>query len=141
MKLINNILYIEFSDFLIAGWKEDAVKKANFRNGPYWMMIPNPTDKRMPLVQYDTLRPKDKQKLTDHYGDVYEHISKEPIRQLLAMDTQAELFFKDYRYAGGKVLPFEHQVKYTTAASWLNLINSCLTNKKVIKEDLKLSVD
>jgi len=131
MKIINNILYIEFADFMLAGWKADGIKKANFRNGPYWQMIPDWADKRKVLVQYDELRNKDKEKLTAHFGNPYEYIAKQRIKQLLELDHKAESFYRDYRYAGDKYLPIVHQQKYTAAASWLNVcrqnkVNYCL---------------
>lgn len=141
MKIIDNLLYIEFSDFINAGWKEDAIKKANFRNGPFWQMLPDPLDKRKTLVQYDTLRPKDKERITTQFGNPYEYVAKEPIRKMVQLDPAAELFFKDHRYDEDKYLPFEHQVKYTTAASWLNLLIKLNENKRIIKKDLNLSLE
>lgn len=141
MKILDNILYIEFTDFIIAGWKEDAVKKANYRNGPYWQMTPDPLDNRKVLVQFEELRPKDKTKLTAHFGNPYEYIAKEPIKKMVEPDNQAENFFKDHTYDNGKTLPFEHRVKYTTAASWLNLLNKLNDNKKIIKKELNLSLE
>ena len=82
MKFIDAILFIEFADFLSAGFKEDTIKKNNYRNGEYWMMIDNPSDKRKPLVQYDTLREKDKEKLVAKFGDPYEFMAKVPIKKM-----------------------------------------------------------
>lgn len=141
MKIIETLLYIEFSDFIKAGWKEDTLWKANFRNGEYWMMIKNPSDKRKPLVQFETLRPKDKEKLTLHFGNVYEWIAKEPIKALVEKDLKAESFFTSYRYNNGTAaLPLESIAAYTRAASWLNSIIKCNDDKKFIKKQLNLSI-
>lgn len=140
MKLIDNILYIEFADFISAGWKDAAVLNANFRNGAYWRMIRNPDDKRKPLVQYDTLRQAHKEKLIQHFGNPYEFIAKEPIRQMLVFDAKAEAFYNAYRY-DGKTLPLEHKVKYTTAASWLNLVSRLNADKRLIKKELNLTLE
>ena len=134
-------MYIEFADFILAGWKDQALKMANFRNGPYWQMINDPGDKRKTLVQYDTLRPKDKERLTTQFGDPHEYIAKEPIKKLVIPDYKAEEFYRNYRYDSSKVLPFEHQQAYTTAASWLNMINRLNEDKRIIKKDLNLSVE
>lgn len=141
MKFIDKILYLDFKDLLSAGWKEDTIKKANFRNGPNWMMIPNPTDKRMPLVQYDTLRLKDKERIIALFGDPYEYVAKQPIKQLVQPDPIAEKFYVDYRYAENKFLPADHRNRYTTAAAWLNMLIKVNADKKFIKNELKLSLD
>ena len=141
MKLIDNILYIEFTDFITASWSPNTIKSANLRNGPYWQMLADPQDKRKVLVQFDTLRPKDKDRLTTHFGNPYEYISKEPIKKLVEADHNAEIFFKDYRYDNGKILPFEHQVKYTIAASWLNMLIKLNTDKKFTKKELGITLE
>lgn len=141
MKLLDTILYIEFADFINAGWKEDSIKKANFRNGPFWQMVSDPSDRRKTLVQYEALRPKDKEKLTAQFGNPYEYIAKEPIRKMLQLDDAAERFYKDHRYDTDKELPFEHRVKYTTAASWLNLLIKLNEDKRIIKKELNLTLE
>lgn len=141
MILLNNILYIEYADFIAAGWKEDAVKKANFRNGPYWMMIADPNDKRKVLVQFDTLRAKDKEKITIFFGNPYEFVAKVPIKKLVLPDPKADLFYSQYRYDGNKVLPFDHQVRYSLAASWLNMLTTVVDDKRIIKKELGISVE
>jgi len=138
LKLIENTLWIEYTDFLKAGWKEDSIKKANLRNGEYWLMMTDPSDKRRPLVKYDSLRNEHKKKLQDHFGDCYAYISKEPIRKLVKPDFKAEDYFLKYRFNDDTTLPFEHQKKYCTAASWLNMLVEVTTNKKILKNELKL---
>ncbi len=145
MKLVNKILYIEFSDFIAAGWTVDGVKKANYRNGAYWQMIPNPDDQRAVLVRFDTLRQKDQQKIELRFGNPYEYLSTEPIKQLVTTDFAACRFYSAHRYHGNKSLEPEYVDKYTAAASWLNMLirvtadNS--TKKQVIKQELNLTVE
>ncbi len=140
MKIIDKILYIEFADFLTAGWKEDTIKKANFRNGPFWVMINNPADKRMPLVQFETLRQKDKEKLKEQFGNPYDFIAKEPIKKLITTDQVASTFFINYKFDCNKNLPLDHVKAYTICACWLNMIIKCNDDKKFIKKELKLSI-
>ena len=142
MKLIDSIIYVEFADFIKAGWKESAVKNANLRNGSFWQMIKNPADKRMPLVQFDTLRQNHKDKLTEQFGDPAEYVALEPIKKLLVLDAKAEQFYRDHRFGNNNELSPEHQKKYTLAASWLNLIDRVLSDKKnLIKNELHLKID
>lgn len=141
MKLVNSILYIEFADFLAAGWNEDTVKKANHRNGPYWQMISDPQDKRRVLVEFEHLRKKDKDRLIAHFGNPYDYIAKEPIRKMVVTDPDAEIFFKDYRYDDGKVLPEEHQYRYATAAAWLNMLKRVQNDKRIVKNELSITLE
>lgn len=141
MKLINNTIYIEFADFIASGWKEDTIKKANLRNGPSWMMIPDPNDKRKVLVEFEPLRAKDKERLVAHFGNPYEYLAREPLRKLVVPDVKAELFYKDYRYDGGKSLPMEHQCKYTNASAFLNMLIRVTSDKRVVKKELNLTLD
>jgi len=134
LKLIDNILWIEYADFLSAGWKEDSVKKSNLRNGPYWIMIPSPTDRRSPLVKYETLRAEHQQKIQAKFGNPYEYMAKEPIRKMVKPDFKAEDHFRSYRFDNDKSLSYEHQKKYSIAASWLNMCIEITNNKKAFKE-------
>ena len=140
MQLINNILYIEFADFINAGWKEDTIKKANLRNGSSWQMIQNPLDKRKPLVQFDTLVDDHKNKLTLRYGNPYEWVVKQPIKALLKNDTNAHNFYLQYRYADNKTLPIKRITQYTRAAQWLTMLNEVSEDIKTIKKQLGINI-
>jgi len=141
MKLIDKLLYIEYRDFIAAGWKEQTIKMANHRNGSKWQMIKNPDDKRMPMVRFDSLVQAHKDKLTAQFGNPYDYIAKEPIKALVQKDYKAEEFFRQYRFDGNKPLPFEHQNKYTAAASWLNMLLKCAKDLPFVRKTLGLSMD
>lgn len=136
-------LYVTFSGFLAAGWKDDTVKKANLRNGANWQMETNPYTGK-PMVAYETLTDEHKQKLKAYFGDVYDYVAKDPLRKLVERDFQALEFYSTYRYEkNGKqeTLPSEHVEKYTLAASWLNMISKLLADKVYIKKTLNLKLD
>lgn len=151
----NKILYIEFADFLAAGWKEDSIKKANLRNGGNWQMIDHPTDKRKVLVQYDTLTDAHKEKLQiwlrkkhgcNHTmqcncGNPYEYVAKEPIRKLIQKDFKAEGYYTAYKLSDGRNLPLQYINQYTVAASFINMLLQVNSNKKLLKTTLNLSLD
>lgn len=139
MKIIDNVLWVEFCDFTTAGWTVSALKKANLRNGAAWQMMADPADRRRPLVKYEDLREEHKEKLKAHFGDVYHYVAKSPILKKVQKDLQAEAFYLAYRY-DGKSLPGEHIEKYTKAASWLNMIIGLVEDKKALKKDLGLMV-
>lgn len=140
LKIIENTLWIEYADFLSAGWKEDTLKKANLRNGPFWMMTADPLDKRKPLVKFETLRDEHKAKLNEYFGDVHSYMAKAPIKALVKIDHKAHEFFLSYRYDSNKTLPSEHITKYTTAANWLNMLNQVNADKRIMKKQLNLSL-
>lgn len=141
MKIIDNILWIEYADFLQAGWKEMTLKMANHRNGPFWQMMADPTDKRRPLVKFETLREEHKLKLNDHFGDCNSYIAKAPIKAMVKMDHKAHDFFLSYKFDGEKTLPAEHITKYTTAANWLTMLVNVNSDKKILKKQLNLSLE
>lgn len=145
MKLVNKTLYIEFADFIAAGWNVDGIKKANLRNGSFWQMIANPEDARAVLVEYESLRPNHKEKIEQAFGNPYDCLAKGPIKKLVTKDLKAEEFYLNYRYAENKTLPVDHISKYTSASSILNMITrvtaDSISIKEIIKEQLHLTVD
>ncbi len=150
-------LYIEFNDFISAGWKEDTIKKANLRNGCNWMMDKHPTDKRRPMVQYDCLVDAHKEKIQlwlrkknncqhNHSakcecGNPYEYMAKEPIRKLIEKDFKAESFYTVFKLSEDRNLPLEFINKYTTAASFLNMLLRLNGDKKMIRNQLNLTLE
>jgi len=151
----DKILYIEYQDFIAAGWKEDSIKKSNFRNGSNWQMIPHPSDKRKVLVQYDTLVDAHKEKLqlwlrrkhgckhemNCDCGNPYEYVAKEPIRKMVEKDFKAEGYFMAFKLDDGRSLPVEYIQKYTDAAAFLNMLIKVNENKKLLKTTLNLTLD
>lgn len=75
------------------------------------------------------------------FGDPYEYVVKTPIKKLVVTDFKAKEFFVNYRFNESKTLPLEHIEKYTTAASWLNMLNKLNDDKKIIKNELQISLD
>lgn len=138
----NNLLYLERIDLVPHIMGYDAFRKANERNGSYWQMLPNPYDNRIPMVQFETMRQGLKDKINAFYGgNVYDHFAKIPIKKLVVLDAKAEQFYQDYRYGTNFPLPVDHQSKYTTAASWLNMMIQAIDNKTFIKKELNLTLD
>ena len=142
MQFLNEKLYIEFKDFLAAGWKENTLKSANQRNGARWQMVQNPTDKRMPMVEFEPLIDDHKEKLNAKFQpDVYSYIATAPIKALVKKDAAASAFYTSFRFSSGLALPQEHIEKYSTAASWLNMLAKLNADKKYIKKVLNLTID
>ena len=141
MKLIDNLIFLEFPELIEVGVSEDTLKKASYRKSPSWEFITDPLDKRKVLISYEKLKDNYKKLINERFGNPYDYIAKEPIRKLFESDFKAKQFFKDFRYDDEKRLPFEHITKYTIAASWLNLLIKLNDDKKFIKKQLNLSVE
>lgn len=138
----NNELYLERTDLVPHIMTYEAFIKANQRNGSYWIMMQNPLDGRIPMVQFEAMRPAMKDKINAHYGgNIYNYFARLPIKALVVNDPKAEVFYRDYRYDNDKQLPPAHQAKYTKAASWLNMLIKATEDKCFIKKELKLTLD
>jgi hypothetical protein len=141
MKLIENLLYIEFAELVSVGISENTLKNAKLRKSPSWPFIDDPTDKRKVLMPFEKLKDEYKKKVETRFGNPYEYVAKKPIRDLVKWDDKAEEFFLSYTYGQDKKLPIEHVKKYTLAASWLNMFKAVKEGKKEIKKLLNLSID
>lgn len=140
MKIINDTLFIEFSEMVEAGVSDNYLSKAKSSGTKCWNFINDPGDKRKVLIDYEALRLNYKKQVQARYGDPYDYMAKTPIRNMVKPDFKAEEFFLSYRYDGDKVLPIEHRKKYTAAASFLNMLLYVDANKKVLKKELNISL-
>lgn len=141
MKLIDNILYLEFAEMVECGVSENTLFKAKQRNSPSWSIINDPDDKRKVLIEYEKLKDDYKRKVEARFGNPYEYVAKLPIRKLVKWDDKAEEFYLAYRYAENKPLPIEHVKKYALAASWLNMFKTVTEDKKALKKLLNLTIE
>lgn len=140
MKIISDNLFIEFGEMVEAGVSENYLKKAKSSGTKCWTFVNDPADNRKVLIEYDALKPNYKKMIHDRYGDPYDFMAKNPIRKMVKLDYKAEEFYLQYRYDNDKALPIEHRLRYTKAASWLNMLIEMNENKKAIKRDLNISL-
>lgn len=138
MKLIDNILYLEFAEVLECGISLDTLKKASSRNSPSWEFIDDPADKRKRLIKYEALKPTYKLLIENKYGNPYNALVKQPIRAMVVKDLVAERFYMDYTNEDGESIPEPSRIKFTTAASWLNMLAKM--DNKTIKSTLNISI-
>lgn len=139
MKIINDTLYLEFSEMIEAGVSENTIRSAKLRNA--WSFIPDPQDKRKVLIDYEALRLNYKKQVQERYGDPYDYVAKTPIRNMVKPDFKAEEFYLQYRYDDNKALPVEHRKKYTASASFLNMLVYVDDNRKILKKELNISLE
>lgn len=141
MKLIDNILYIEFAEMVDCGVSMNTLLQAKKRKSPSWSFIEDPQDKRKVLIEFEKLKDEYKKKLEARFGNPHEYMAKAPIRNLVKWDDKAEEFYLSYRYDANKPLPIEHVKKYTKAASWLNMFRDVTKDKKELKKMLNLTIE
>jgi hypothetical protein len=144
MRLINNILYLTFAEMVDCGVSENYLRKAKSTGTKCWTFIDDPDDKRRVLIEYSSLKDEYKKKAEARFGDPYERVAKQPIRDLIKWDNKAEEFYLGYRYASGDMmlpLPIAHVKKYTGAANFLNMLKQVTDDKKALKDLLKLNLE
>jgi hypothetical protein len=142
MKIIDRKLYLTFQQVLDCGIASEAyLWKAKSAGTKCWEFINDPADKRKVLIGYEALKDEHKEKVQKRFGNPYEYVAKEPIKALVQKDYKAEEHFLAYRYDETKQLSIEHVNKYTTAASWLNMLVKCDADKQFIKKTLNLRLD
>lgn len=140
MRLINNILYIGYTELVKCGVSELTIRSAKSKKVKSWVFIEDPDDNRRVLVEYEKLGNSYKALLKKRYGDVDDFIASQPIRNLVKWDGKAEQFYLNYRTEDSKPLAIEYVQKYTAAANWLNMLRDVLKDKKALKTLLKLDI-
>jgi len=141
MKTVNDILYIEWSELVLSGIPEGTLKSARARESGKWVFINDPDDNRKVLVEFEKLGASFKEKIESTFGNPYNYVARQPIKNMVQWDTKAEAFYLGYRYSESKTLPAETVKKYTTAASWLNMLKKITEDKTALKKLLNLSID
>lgn len=123
MKLIDNILYIEWAEMLDCGVPENTLKSARSKETKCWSFIDDPRDNRRVLIHYEDLRQDYKDKIKARFGNPYDMVAREPILVRVQNRPEAHNFFLGYKFDGEKKLDISVVDKYTRADAWLNFIN------------------
>lgn len=85
--------------------------------------ISHPIDKRYSLVSYNTISEQHKEKIIARYGNPYDYVSKEPIRQMLAKNKEDLQKLIEFRYGPEKKsLPTKRVKQYSRACDILSTI-------------------
>jgi hypothetical protein len=141
MRIIDNTLFVEWREAVECGFSENTLKNAKLRNSPSWHFISDPNDKRRVLIGFEKMKDEYKEKIIQRFGNPYDFMARQPIRDLVKYDHQAEQFYLEYKYDGNKKLSTEHIQKYATAASWLNMFKGVIEDKKSLKKLLNLNIE
>lgn len=127
MKLINNKLYLTFTELTSLGIAKTTLTDAKLNQRDCWSFITDPSDHRAVLIEYESLKDKYKALVVAKYGDPYKHNAFTELRKHLRTDAKAYEFYSN--------CPTDHRDRYTKAAEWLNLIIAFTT--KGSKDELK----
>lgn len=93
------------------------------------------------LIEYETLPPAYKILVQNRFGDPYEYMAKEPIRNLIKPDAKAIEYFESYRLPDGRALKDEHRIQYSNNAAILNAIDKLLSDKPALKEYYNITIE
>ena len=143
MKIIDNILWLEFADLVQSGVSENTLLDAKKRKANCWTFMDDPTDKRKVLISYDGLKATYQKMVFDRFGNPYDLVARMPILKMVELDHMAHDFYRKHRYLMGKTekwLDVSIVNKYTRSASWLAMLNRVEENKKDLKKTLGLSL-
>ena len=139
MKLIDRKLYLTFTEAVQCGLaSENYLKKAKSEGTACWDFINDPSDKRNVLVGYEALNQDRKEKVFKRFGDPYQMVVRGPILGLVIPDFKAVDFYKKHRYGANdsSYLDIVRVNQYSRAASWLNLVNEVIADKKLPEKKL-----
>jgi hypothetical protein len=93
------------------------------------------------LIEFESLPPAYKNAVIARYGDVYLFPAVSSLTKLLKSDHAARDAYGRFELPDRRKLTPEHQAKYTRQAEWLNLINLCLSDKQVLKEQFNINME
>lgn len=93
------------------------------------------------LIEYESLPDAYKAMVIAKYGDPYEYMARQPIRELIKTDYKAVRFFQDFTFENGKKLKPEHQLEYANDAAILNAFTTLLSDKKKLKTTLNIKLE
>ena len=149
MKIIDKKLYLTISECVECGIASDGyIRKAKSEGTKCWDIIDDPADKRKVLVGYEDLNDERRRKVEVRFGNPYDLVARQPIKDMVVADWKAHEYFMGYRYTtspsgysslkeGGEFsLPVERVNQYTRAASWLNMLGA--VDKSKVKKELNL---
>ncbi len=100
----------------------------------------HPTNKKVILVRYAMLGDKHKEALCSTFGNPYEYVVKEPIRQLIKKNQANYNALLQYKYAGGKSLPMQRVKQYSRACDILEALVAVDESRNGIIKDLGINV-
>ncbi len=131
MKLIEGKIYMEHQEMLAAGVPKGTLDYAINKGVSSWKFMPDPSDGRKVLVQYDTLKEKYKTMITLKYGDPNEAHKSKPLEAFMVAKTEDVEFLQNYRLPNGNALPTNTLNDYIHAVKVLHFIHTTGNKEQV----------
>ncbi len=133
-----NIPCITYNEFIPAFSSEENYRQMKVRGKLKASCVGG--NGRTILIELPSLPPRYQQKIIEKYGDPKKAIAVQPIKALKQVDAAARRVYANYELPNGRPLPLEYQLKYGKQADWLNVIKVCLTDKRTLKDTLKITL-
>jgi hypothetical protein len=121
-EIIEGVLYCFDKALLESGLSTNYYCKKKSIGGGRLQFISHPIDKRYSLVAFETMSEDHQQKIRARFGNPFEFVVKEPIREMIIRNDQVHQSLLDYRYNDGKMLPIRRIRQYSRACDILELI-------------------
>lgn len=156
MKPINGILYLEYAEYV-----PDIVSDRTYKNqrneeeNPIRTLTRGGAGNKV-LIEWESIPAKYRLKYQKHRCEgrcdkcrkqqpacdwnPYEAAANQSLRERLSIDYQARQYYTDFRFFDGNALTPRQIEQFTTAISWLNLLQELSGNTALIKRDFGLSI-
>lgn len=145
----SNILCLEYSELVPAIIRPDTYNK--HRQREKLTVHGHGGNGRNVLIEYESMEPEYRLKVTNHYGDPYAYASKQPILDSVIWDYEAYMYYSNYTLPSGDVLScsdsdlhgkpqINYVTRYTENASWLNMLGRMTSDKQTLKRELNISI-
>jgi hypothetical protein len=95
------------------------------------------------LIKYEDLDPERKAKVVARYGDPYQYIVKQPLKEWADLNFNKAAFDyynSTYKLPNGAKLPADYRDRYTKAATYLDGIIYYTTDKVALKRDFNIKM-
>lgn len=123
MKLVGQNIALEFDDLIAAGVSIGTLKSATHRDTKAWPFFSDAADGRKLLILWDQLADKYKSLFKSNIGNPEEVLAAQMITPFLVCPQEDIHTIRNYTDELGRSLPPEAQQRYTTACSYLRLID------------------
>lgn len=123
MKLVGSHIALEYHDLLSGGVTRSTLKKAVVRKSTIWPFFKDSEDSRKLLIFWKDIEEKYRSLIQSVLGNPAEIMSAQLITPYLKCPDADLNVIRAYTDEQGRSLSPEVQLKYTTACSYLNLIN------------------
>ena len=82
-----------------------------------------------------------RKKVLEVYGDPYQYIAMQGIRDMVKVDESALKYYAEYTLPSGRPLPLEYQMRLARQCDILNVITTVMANKSHYKEALGITME